>query len=349
MHPILTQRHRLGWYLAAWIPVALLLTVLVRLAAAAPWRLTLALIPPLCAIYAFQCLPVWYLCRSFPLRSSGRLRLAGVMSAAATVSASLWLFAGNGWALLLSRVPSFAEAARLFTLSYPLLFAAGVLLFFLAAAVSYLVVAAAESHEAEKKIFEMRILAQEAELKALKAQIDPHFLFNCLNSVVSLISSDPGNARRMCLLLSDFLRRSLQMAPAEVIPLSEELSLLEGYLDIERIRFGSRLKVSFEIDEESRSCPVPPLLLLPLIENAVNHGIARSVEGGEITVQARRHGRRLKVHIANPVDSGRKRPEREGIGLANVSGRLMALHGSDARLDTYEQEGMFHAEIRMPA
>ncbi len=335
--------------MAAWIPVALLLTALVHLADSGPWRLALALILPLCAIYAFQCLPAWYLCRSFPLRTSGRLRLAAVLSAAAMISASLWLFAGSGWALLLSRAPDFTQAAPLFNRSYPLLLAAGVLLFFLAAAVSYLMVAAAESREAEHKALEMKILAQEAELKALKAQIDPHFLFNCLNSVVSLIPSDPEKARRMCLLLSDFLRRSLQMAPVGVIPLAEELSLLEGYLEIERIRFGQRLKVNFEIDEESRSCPVPPLLLLPLIENAVNHGIASRVEGGEITVQARRHGGRLTVCIANPVDAGHKQPQSKGIGLANVSGRLTALQGGDARLDTYEKDGMFHAEIRMPA
>ena len=116
----------------------------------------------------------------------------------------------------------------------------------------------------------------------MRAQIHPHFLFNSLNSIVALIGSDAAEARRMSLLLADFLRTSLKVSSMESIPLAEELALLGKYLDIERIRFGSRLLVRLEIDEESRTCLIPPLLLQPLIENAVNHGIAHRIEGGEI-------------------------------------------------------------------
>jgi len=349
MHPILSHRHRLGWYLAAWVPVALLLTALVRLTEPAPWRLVPALVLPLCVLYAFQCLPAWYLCRSFPLRESGRLRLLGTLSVAALASASFWLFAGSGWALLLGRAPAFAAAPDLFRRTYPLLFASGVLLFFLAAALSYLLAAATASRELETRALEMKILAREAELRLLRAQIDPHFLFNSLNSVMALIGSRPEEARRMCLLLSDFLRRSLQTASEERISLARELSLMESYLQIEQIRFGDRLQVRMEIEEESRSCLVPPLLLQPLVENAVRHGIARRLEGGEISIRAGSRGGRLSIVVANPIDEEHRPAGGRGIGLANVSARLTALPGGDARLDTYEKNGIFYAGIAMPA
>jgi LytS/YehU family sensor histidine kinase len=277
------------------------------------------------------------------------LRIAAVIGAAACLSASLWLLVGSGWATILSRAPRFEVAAEIFRRAYPLLFAAGVLLFFLAAAAGYLLVTAEAARTAERKALELKILAREAELRALKAQINPHFLFNSLNSVMALINSQPVEARRMCLLLSDFLRNSLRAAATERIPLAEELSLLEGFLDIERIRFGTRLQASYDIDEECRSCLIPPLLLQPLVENALIHGIAQRLEGGEISLRARKQGSRLMIEIANPCDSDRSRTAGGGIGLANVQSRLAAVYGSDARLDTFQMEGMFHAEIRMPA
>jgi len=349
MHPVLARKKWLGLYLAAWLPVALLVATLVSLAGPAPWTNALILVLPLTAFYAFQCLPVWYLCRGFPLQASGLFRIAAVISVAAVLSASLWMFVGSGWALLLARSLRFAGTADLFRRSYPVLFAAGALLFVLAAFAGYLLVAAEASRTAERKALEMKILAQEAELRALRAQIHPHFLFNSLNSVVALIGSDPAEARRMSLLLADFLRSSLKAASMKSIPLVEELALLGNYLDIERIRFGSRLQVRLDVDEESRFCPIPPLLLQPLIENAVNHGIAHRIEGGEISLHAQRHGSRLSIHIVNPCDSDRPKSAGKGIGLANVHARLAAHYGSEARLDTYEKDGCFHAELRMPA
>ena len=349
MHPVLARKKWLGLYLAAWLPVALLVATLVSLAGPAPWTHALILVLPLAAFYAFQCLPVWYLCRSFPLQSSGLFRIAAVISVAAVISASLWMFVGSGWALLLARSFRFAGTDELFRRSYPVLFAAGALLFVLAAFAGYLLVAAEASRTAERKVLEMKILAQEAELRALRAQIHPHFLFNSLNSVVSLIGSDAAEARRMSLLLADFLRSSLKAASMGSIPLAEELALLGNFLEIERIRFGSRLQVRLDVDEESRSCPIPPLLLQPLIENAVNHGIAQRIEGGEISLHAERHGSRLSIRIVNPCDPDRPKSAGKGIGLANVHARLAAHYGNEARLDTYEKDGCFHAELRMPA
>jgi len=348
MHPVLARKKWLGLYLAAWLPVALLLAMPVSLSGTAPLSSALILVLPLAACYAFQCLPAWYLCRSFPLQGGGWFRIAGVMSAAAVLSASLWLLIGSGWAFLLARSPLLPGADDLFRRSYPFLFAAGALLFVLAVFAGYLLVAADASRTAERDAFRMKLLAQEAELRALRAQIHPHFLFNSLNSIVALIGSDAAEARRMSLLLADFLRAGLKVSSVETIPLVEELALLGNYLDIERIRFGPRLLVKQEIDEGSKACPVPPLLLQPLIENAVNHGIAGLLEGGEISLHAERHGSGLLIRIVNPCDPDRPRSPGKGLGLANVRARLAAHYGGEARLNTHEKDGRFHAEIRLP-
>src|SRR5260370_2632838 len=116
---------------------------------------------------------------------------------------------------------------------------------------------------------EAELLAREAELKALKAQIDPHFLFNSLHSISALTAVDAGRARDMCIRLSDFLRNSLRLGERTTIPFSEELALARTYLEVEQVRFGQRLRVAQDIEEAYCDCDVPPLLLQPLVENSI--------------------------------------------------------------------------------
>ncbi len=349
MHPILAERKRLALYLAAWMPVVILLTALVVLVNQARWSTSLALSLPLCAVYAFQCLPAWYLCRSVPLRPKRLLQAGVFLGLASIVSAGFWLLVGSQWAALLGHTPTFAGTDDIFHRSYPIFFAGGVSLFLLAAAASYLLIAAEVSKEAEKQALRLNILAKDAELRALKAQINPHFLFNSLNSVMALAGSEPAEAQRLCVLLSDFLRKSLNTASAEAIPLSEECRLMESYLSIEHIRFGPRLRTALNVEEGCGDCLVPPLILQPLAENCIIHGIAQCVEGGEISLHAWRHGDRLTIRVSNPCEPGRGKSNRSGIGLKNVHNRLDMLYGNDSRLDITERDGIFCVEISMPA
>jgi LytS/YehU family sensor histidine kinase len=128
--------------------------------------------------------------------------------------------------------------------------------------------------EAERKGAELQLLAQESELKALRAQLNPHFLFNSLNSISALTAVDPSRAREMCVLLSDFLRRSLGLGERRLVALREELDLARTYLAIEQIRFGARLKLAWTLDPAAEPALLPTLLLQPLVENAIKHGIA---------------------------------------------------------------------------
>jgi LytS/YehU family sensor histidine kinase len=225
----------------------------------------------------------------------------------------------------------------------------GILLFILAVVGHYLLGMIESSREAERHVLEMKVLAREAELRALRAQIDPHFLFNSLNSISALTAIDPAASRTMCQLLADFLRKSLDLGIRDCIPLDEEFALASSYLTIEQVRLGSRLKVSKEIDEASRSCLVPPLLLQPLMENAIHHGIAHLIDGGEIRIAAARPGERLSIVVENPCDPDRPRGNGGGIGLANVRGRLDTIYGSDAWLEVESGQDRFRVLVSLPA
>ena len=190
--------------------------------------------------------------------------------------------------------------------------------------------------------------AREAELRALRAQVDPHFLFNSLNSISSLITADPREARQMCVHLGDFLRASLKQGTRPTVTLAEELATLELYLKVEGARFGSRLEVVTEVDEASQDCAVPPLLLQPLVENAIKHGISSLLEGGTVGIVARRRGSRLHLVVENPFDASAPRAEGVGLGLANLGERLKSLYGPDARVSPRADGSMFRVEVVLP-
>ena len=187
----------------------------------------------------------------------------------------------------------------------------------------------------EKKLEEQKRLLVEARMAALTSQINPHFLFNTLNSVSSLIRTDPDQARLMVVKLSKVLRRLLRKHE-NFNPLREELSFIEDYLSIELIRFGEKLRFERDVAEDTLDMLVPSMLLQPLVENSIKHGLSSKVEGGTIRVAARRSA--SKVHLM-VEDDGVGIPESElgallqrGIGVSNVHERLEVLFGNDYRM-----------------
>jgi LytS/YehU family sensor histidine kinase len=152
----------------------------------------------------------------------------------------------------------------------------------------------------------------------------------------------------MAVLLADFLRDTVSVGSRERIPLADELRLIERFLAIERVRFGDRLGVDVARDPAAETCAVPPLLLQPLVENAVTHGIAGLIEGGTIAIATRRDGARLAIAIENPCDPARRSSRGAGVGLDNVRRRLAAAFGDDAWLAATEREGRFRVELTLP-
>jgi two-component system sensor histidine kinase AlgZ len=348
VHPILANRSRSVLYVASWLPIAALLIGVVTRRGAMSFLDAAAFLVPMCFIYAFICQASWYLCVAVPFRESDILRLCATQATAAAVSAGIWIGLGGLWTWALDS-SGYLEGIELRYISQlPILFLSGVLLFLLAVALNYLLITLEASQVAERKTLVLQVLAREAELRALRAQIDPHFLFNSLNSINALVTVDPAAARRMCVLLADFLRGSLKLGSEDHIPLSEEIRLAECYLDIERVRLGSRLRVDREIGRDCESCMVPPLIMQPIIENAVKHGVAPMLDGGTVHVRAERNGAGVKIVVENPYEADVPSKTGAGLGLKNVRLRLANVYDGDARLDVDDKEGRFRVELQLP-
>jgi sensor histidine kinase YesM len=349
VHPLLADWRRFGAYLFAWGLVGALIAAQLVLAAPFGWVEALAFAVPLSLVFGFAGLGTFWVCQAAPLQLARLTRSLGTQLVAAIVSAALWLAAARGWAALLERLDVSPGLAAKQLEAAPLLLGLGVALFLLTSALHYLLLAIGASQQAERRALELEIASREAELRALRAQIHPHFLFNSLNSINALIAARPEEARRLCVRLADFLRRSLTVGSRESIPLAEELDLAEQLLGIEKVRFGDRLAHAVVADDAARACAVPPLLLQPLVENAVTHGIAQMLEGGEIRIEAERRGPELRISIQNPRDADAPGRKGTGIGLQNVRRRLLALHGDAAEVRAAPDGEVFRVELRLPA
>jgi two-component system, LytTR family, sensor kinase len=205
----------------------------------------------------------------------------------------------------------------------------------------------------EAKLEEQQRLLMEARLQALSSQINPHFLFNTLNSISSLIRANPEQARTMIVRLARIMRRRLR-TQEHFSPLRDELAFIEDYLSIETARFGNKLRVIKDVDPATLDFLVPSMLLQPLVENCIRHGISGKLEGGAITLRARRHDGRLSITVE---DDGIGMPEAElsrilnkGIGVSNVNERLKVLYSQDYRMqiDSRPGEGT-RIDIELPA
>ncbi|MEO8217205.1 MAG: histidine kinase [Acidobacteriota bacterium] len=284
-----------------------------------------------------------FLCKAMPLREASRSSIAAAHAGSAVAASSLWLVIWRAWLAILARGSGTAIKP-----DFSLLFGLGVMLYFAAVAVHYLMLELDASREAEEAALRYRVLAREAELRAFKAQLDPHFLFNSLNAIASLCGTRPLDAREMTQKLADFFRLVLRFGSLQEVTLSEEIDLVSRYLSIEKVRFGDRLDVHIEVDERAGNCKVPPLLLQPLVENAVRHGVASMLEGGRLEIRASMNDEALRIRIDNPADPERTDVRGEGIGLQNARGRLGAISEGRARLDAFERAGQFRVDIELP-
>jgi hypothetical protein len=354
VHPILTDRRALGAYFATWLALAYVpASILASPAEGRFLRAFLAAAPPTLLLGAAT-LPLYYLCRALPLRPATLGRVLGVH----LVLALGWSFA---WWLLLGLAALLVDSAGgrsgPGSLSAAVegrmgaLIAVGALLELSAVTFHYLVASTRQARASERRAAAAALQAREAQLASLQAQVHPHFLFNSLNAISALTVQDPRLARSLCVLLADLLRSSLAMGERGMVRLAEELRLARTYLDIEKIRLGERLAVVFEIAPPAEDAEVPALLLQPLVENAITHGIATCAAGGTITVAARTTPAMLEITVSNPFDPDAP-PRREGgaggVGLANVARRLAACYRG-ASLSTRRDVDRFTSTIVLPA
>ena len=277
------------------------------------------------------------------------LRAAAVLATAAANTTFDLMFQGwiadhfvEAW----SSLPADFSRAYSSTLNYILVFGVNMILFH----VNY---ARRAGIQQERRIAEANMAAQQAQLAALRYQLNPHFLFNSLNSISALIVTGRNkDAEAMTNRLSGFLRSSLYADPSELIPLDEELALTEEYLDIESVRFGDRLSIAVDCSPDACAALVPSFLVQPLVENAVKHGVARSSAPVEIEIDAAIENGALRISVANCLVESEEKEARfnagAGVGLANVRHRLQAVFGGRASLTAGPAAGRYVATIRIP-
>lgn len=189
--------------------------------------------------------------------------------------------------------------------------------------------------------------AADARLATLQAQMNPHFLFNALNTVAALVRTNPSTAERTVEHLADVLRRTLARTSRTTGTLEEELEYLKAYLAVEQQRYGDRLQVSWEIADETRRMALPPLLLQPLVENALRHGLGARLEGGHLAIAAAHEGDSLRLSVTDDGAGLPSRPE-EGTGIGNLRRRLSTLYGDRARFTLQQNNGTTVAQLDLP-
>jgi hypothetical protein len=350
VHPILADRRRVLAYTAASLPLAAAIAgLLTREPNAFPLLPATLLAGPLALVALALLLPVWYVCRTLPVGETPFSRLVATHGAGALFAGLAWVYVGAHLTRLLAAYRPEPGLTGLYRLHVPGLLAVGALLYLLSASLHYTLLAIEATRRAEQQSLELAVHAREAELKALKAQVHPHFLFNSLNSISALTTSDPARAREMCILLAEFFRKSLALGDRPSVSLEEELAVARTYLAIERLRFGPRLSVEEAVDEGAKVCRLPPLLLQPLVENAIRHGIATCTEGGVLRLEASTDGQTLRLLVLNPFDPESPARPGVGLGLSNVRERLRARYGERARLDAQRHPDRFRVAVVLPA
>lgn len=206
-----------------------------------------------------------------------------------------------------------------------------------------------EEQQNQQRKADAERLAKEAELFKLRQQLAPHFLFNSLNSISALIGSHPEQARKMVQQLSEFLRGNLRKEEQQWVPLSEELQYLSLYLEIEKVRFGHRLSTRIDYDEDSLHRKLPPMLLQPIVENAIKFGLYDTTENVTITISAKADGNMVVITVQNPFDPETSRPQQgTGFGLTSIQRRLYLLFARGDLLQTQIGGNIFTTIVKIP-
>ncbi|MFN7943171.1 MAG: histidine kinase [Thermoanaerobaculia bacterium] len=246
--------------------------------------------------------------------------------------AELAAAAGLSWLLRISD-PMYGPIFRYMPVEFANLFHYNVVTYALILGANLLAASARRTREQEVFAAQLAADLARAELAALRMQLHPHFLFNTLNDLAGLVHEDPRAAETTIVRLADLMRRALRTAERPDVPLAEELEFADGYFEIERMRLGGRFRVDYRVADDLLELPVPSLILQPLVENAVRHGVARTAGPAEIAIEACREGGVLRIVVENDCPTGGASTGGHGIGLANTKARLRSLFGGATTLE----------------
>ncbi len=333
---------RYGYWLG-WIPLSALVVALLYLDNEIGPGSALGAGLLLSLLYALICRSTSYMCMSLSLSKTRIPRLVVIFLSSSLAAAGIWALMAWGLGRL---VPSWSGGLES---KLDLLFGLGVAFYLFAVAFHYTAFAVYRTRQAESAAEQSKTLANEAQLRALRAQVDPHFLFNSLNSIAALTLTSPERSRQMCLQLAEFLRSTQQLGAMDRITLAQELNLIRQYLAIEEQRFSERMQVELKADQECLERLIPPLLLQPLVENALKHGVGTLRKDAWIKLYATCDGRMLYISLSNRYDPTSAHAGGTGRGTNLVRDRLRAQYGTKAVMNQTSGDDIWDVELQMPS
>jgi len=289
---------------------------------------------------------VWYIVKYLTISEQSYHLILADHLVTGGIIVLMWLF--GGYYLLVTLFSNNTVYTDFLSSTLPWRFVYGILLYALIVMIYYLINYYRNYHEKLINESELKQVVQESELNLLKAQINPHFLFNSLNSINSLIFADPDKAQEMVLELSDFLRYTVRKDDNEEVSLKDELDNSRKYLDIEKIRFGKRLDIDEVIEDICLEAKIPNLLLQPIYENAIKHGVNESTDAITITTDCAFEDNELIIMISNNYSTGTLSSTGKGIGLDNIRKRLLLHYKRTDLLEIEKSSYHFKVTLKIP-
>lgn len=352
MHPLFGSNRSLMTLFSVWLLVCALITVLLsqltQTLAPANHGFTLSLLAlPWYLLLLFFCFSNYYLCVRLPAQRYSSLHLLVVHGIAGVITVGLWMALGWGWAQVLLEF-GLEQATLLYHhtqigngLIALLLYGLWVLVHY-----TYLMAKGDEANNAE--VLAQKLLISNIELQTIKATVHPHFMYNSLNMLANLSTIAPEKIHDKCVQMSEFLRYSVNYAKKELVTLEEELNHIKNYLAIESERFGEGLRIETDIDNAILARPAMPLLLFPLIENSIKHGIQSQLDGGFIKIVIKPQGDNTLVCVSNSFDPDGIKPQSTKHGLASLKKRLQSYYGAKSHFKTEQSEQVYSVALTLP-
>ncbi len=342
-HPLLSNTRMLALYGLFWLLIASANTLIQWNYYAMPIEQAIANSFVQYLLIAVLALNIWYVVKYNPIENNSWPKLVFFHLVAATIIILIWIYTTN---LLISLIMPVLN--DYLAMSFPSRFLSGYLLyvfyvFFFMAIIYY-----QNFKDKVKREGELKSLIREAELHALKSQINPHFLFNSLNSISSLTMSDPAKAQEMVINLSTLMRYSLKHGQNEKVTFGTEIENNKLYLAIEKVRFGNKLQPVYRVDEKCYGAILPNMILQPIYENAIKYGVYEATEPVEITTEASCNGEFLEISVSNSYDPGVRSKKGEGIGLRNIRERLQIIYGNPGLLKIKDNKKFFIVTLTIP-
>lgn len=346
LNPITKNRNYILAYIVIWVTILLIHTFITNFFYGVDSVISIAESAVFNILFALLGLNLWYIIRFNLKETQNIFDLLFNHLIVAVIAISVWITLS--YFTLIYIFPDAISYREFLNDSLPWRVITGIFFYLLFVMYYYVMLYYEDLQEKLKVEAQLQTLVNEAELSALKSQINPHFLFNSLNSISSLTITNPDKAQEMVIKLSDFLRYTLSHDKDEKASLKEEFSNLQRYLDIEKIRFGHRLNFSTNIPDECQNFEIPNMILQPLIENAIKHGVYDSTEEVLVELSCKYDSEHVTIEISNEYDPDSVKKKGEGIGLKNIKKRLQIIYKRQDLFEVSAEKLVFRAILRLP-